>query len=89
MRKTKHFQQRMSQRGVNQAMVDLAVNCGVIDQDRYVLSRKSALALLDERQRELRVLKKIVDKGGVAVVTEGDSLITTYNVRKGACEAGE
>lgn len=70
-------------------MVDLVLTFGMIDQDRHVLGRKDALALLDSAQRELRALKKIVDKCGVTVVTEGNSLITTYNVRKGAGGASE
>ena len=83
MRDTKHFKQRMSQRGVNRSMVDLVLTFGSVDQDRHVLGRKDALVLLNSVQQELRVLKKIVDKGGVAVVTDGDSLITTYNIVEG------
>ena len=83
MRDTKHFQQRMSQRGMNRSMVDLTLQFGEVEQDRHVLGRKAALALLDRLQQEARALKKIVDKGGIAVVTEGESLVTTYNLVEG------
>lgn len=79
MQTTKHVQQRMSQRGVSSEMVELVLTHGTLNQDKYVLGRKEALSLLDSLQREERVLKKILDKGGVVVVSDGDFLITTYN----------
>ena len=79
MQTTKHIQQRMSQRGVSRDMVELVMTHGTLDQDKYVLGRKEALRLLDSLQREERIVKKILDKGGVVVVSEGNSLITTYN----------
>lgn len=79
MQTTRHIQQRMSQRGVSRDMVDLVLTHGTLDQDKYVLGRKEALSLLDSLQREERLLKKILDKGGVVVVANGNSLITTYN----------
>ena len=47
--------------------------------DKYVLRQKDAVKLLSELQDSLRHLKKIIDKGGVTVVVNGESLITTYN----------
>lgn len=79
MQETKHIRQRMSQRGVSRRMVDLVLEHGTPEQDKYVLGRKEVLDLLDANQREARLLKKILDKGGVVVVTEGNALITTYN----------
>jgi hypothetical protein len=54
----------------------------VPDQDKYVLGRKEALRLLEELQRSERLLKKILDKGGVVVVADGGALITTYNYKQ-------
>ncbi|HTF69073.1 MAG TPA: DUF4258 domain-containing protein [Edaphobacter sp.] len=79
MKRTKHFQERMSQRGVSEDMVKFVLKYGTTDQDKYVLARREALMLLDGIRRQERVLKKILDKGGVVVVAEGNSLITTYN----------
>jgi hypothetical protein len=69
----------MGQRGIGRDLVDIVLEHGRPDQDRFVLNRKEALALLASVQREERLLKKIVDKGGLVVVAEGATLVTTYN----------
>jgi hypothetical protein len=69
----------MSQRGISKEMVSLVIAHGVIQGDKYVVGRKEALQLIRALDDERRVLTKILDKGGVEVVTEGDALITTYN----------
>jgi hypothetical protein len=79
MQPTRHIQQRMSQRGISKKMVDLVVADGEIQGDKYVVGRKEALALIRELDNKRRVLTKILDKGGVEVVIQGDALITTYN----------
>lgn len=80
MRDTHHMKQRMSQRGISREMVDFVLDHGHIEQDKIVLGRKEARQLLKRLQDEMRVVKKVLDKGGVTVVTEGEALITTYNV---------
>jgi hypothetical protein len=82
MQQTQHIKQRMSQRGISSDMVELVLAHGIPDQDRYVLGRKEALRLLEEFQRSERLLKKILDKGGVVVVADGNALITTYNYKQ-------
>ena len=82
MHTTNHMQQRMSQRGITREMVDFVLSYGIPDQDKYVLTRQEALERLVELKHEERTLKKILDKGGVAVVTVGKDLITTYNYRQ-------
>lgn len=82
MHRTKHIQQRMSQRGVSSDMVNFVLDHGTPEDSKYVLGRKEALKLLEDLQREERLLKKILDKGGVVVVTENEALITTYNCQK-------
>lgn len=79
MHTTTHMQQRMSQRGINRDMVNTVLSYGKPEQERYVLTRQEILELLASLQHEERVLKKMLDKGGVAVVAVGDTLITTYN----------
>ncbi len=75
MHKTKHFQQRMGQRGISQAMIDLILGYGDNEGSKVVLSRKKS----EQLREALRTLMKIVDKGGLVVVAEGDAQITTYN----------
>lgn len=79
MHTTQHIQQRMSQRGVSRDMVELVLNHGRPTQDKYILGRKEAAQRLESLQRESRLLMKILDKGGVVVVADGEALITTYN----------
>ena len=79
MQHTRHIKQRMSQRGISKEMVNLVIAHGVIQGDKYVVGRKEALQLIRELDNERRVLTKILDKGGVEVVTDGDALITAYN----------
>ena len=75
MRKTRHFQQRMTQRGINQDMVDLVLSHGETDGDKVILSRKASARLMEAA----RTLAKILDKGGLVVVASGDAQLTTYN----------
>ena len=75
MHKSKHFQQRMSQRGISQDMVDLVLSYGEPEGDKVILSRKASARLMEAA----RTLAKILDKGGLVVVASGDVQLTTYN----------
>lgn len=78
-KKTKHIEKRMSQRGISQAMLDLVLRYGEEGRaGRVFLNRKSVAQVL----RDYRDLMRILDKGGVEVVVEGDSLVTTYNHKR-------
>lgn len=79
MHSTQHIKARMSQRGISSDMVRIAMQYGEISHDKTILGRKAALLQAGKLQRELQVLKKIIDKGGVVVVSEDNVLITTYN----------
>lgn len=79
MQRTIHATQRMAQRGITGVMVDLALEWGVVDGDRCVLDKNAALARLEALRQEQRVLLRVIDKGGVVVVAQGESIITTYN----------
>jgi hypothetical protein len=60
-------------------MVDFVLNYGFVEQDKYVLGKRQALELLNDLKKQERLVKKILDKGGVTVVAQDDVLITTYN----------
>lgn len=79
MQMTQHIKARMSQRGISNAMVEIALQYGDINNDKTILGRKAAMKALEKLQREQQVLKKIIDKGGVVVIASDDALITTYN----------
>lgn len=72
---TKHIEKRMAQRGISKAMIELVLNYGEESGDKVVLGRRSAQRLLED----FRTLIKIIDKGGVTVVAQGEALITAYN----------
>jgi hypothetical protein len=81
MGKTRHFKARMSQRAINEELVELVRGFGVPGPDgKCILNRKGLEALCESltelHQRAQRALKK----GGIVVVEEGNALITTYRL---------
>lgn len=87
MSKTRHFQARMSQRAINEDMVDIALQFGTRQGDQVVLTQKGGESLLAELQRLERKIKKVIDKGGLVVIEERGELITTYSARKNRKQA--
>lgn len=77
---TKHFQSRMSQRGLPKKIIDLVLEFGKDKGDKLILNRKETQKLIDEVDNFKRDLLKVMDKGGVTVVLDNESLITTYNL---------
>ena len=78
MNYTQHADRRMNQRGISKKMTDLVLQYGKIEQDKRVLNNKDAKKLLQQLKDEIRVIMKIIDKGGMVVVTEEGNVITTY-----------
>jgi hypothetical protein len=77
---TKHFEARMSQRGITIDMIELARMHGRAEGDRTILDRTELMPLLHEIRAQERTIMKLIDKGGVTVVEDQDRLITAYNV---------
>lgn len=80
IRTTKHAGARQSQRGISTMMVEYVVTNGIEDKDKYILGKKEILVRLNALDEERRLLMKINDKGGVVVVADGETVITTYNL---------
>ncbi len=76
---TKHSLVRMSQRGLSKKIVDLVFEFGKEKGDKLILNRKSTQKLLDEIDTMKKDLLRIMDKGGVTVVIDNNTLITAYN----------
>jgi len=80
MSNTRHIQQRMSQRGIKQSMLDIVLDFGVSQGDKIILNRKG----LDKVLKEIEILKKnalkMREKGGLVVVNINDALLTTYSL---------
>ncbi|MBV7488035.1 DUF4258 domain-containing protein [Pseudomonas sp. PDM30] len=79
MHTTHHCKARQSQRGIPLKLIDYVLSHGSLEKDKFVLGLKEAKQRLADLEREKRLLMKIADKGGVVVVAEGETLITTYN----------
>lgn len=91
--KTRHFQARMSQRGIEQVLVDLVLDFGDRGPDgKVVLNRRGLQALCERLNNLRRDAQKALQKGGVVVVEEDGRLITTYRLdsfdRRRAAAAG-
>ena len=76
---SKHAKARQSQRGITSSMVDYVLTNGAEMNGELTLDRKEALQWPAEIGEEKRLLLKILDKGGVVVVAQGGTVITTYN----------
>jgi len=80
MKFTKHARIRMGQRGIPDRIANLVSECGRIEGDMRILDRREARILLDEIDRRRKDLMRVIDKGGVAVVEEGNRVITAFNL---------
>jgi len=78
MCKTRHIQQRMSQRGIKQAMLDIALNFGKSKGDKVILNRKAIDSLLRELEQIKKNAIKMRERGGMIVVKCNERLVTTY-----------
>jgi len=75
---TGHLRSRMSQRGINKKMVDIVFQYGRENGDKIELNKKDAMKKCAEIQATLKYLKKIMDKGGLVIVCENNSIKTSY-----------
>lgn len=80
MKLTGHLRSRMSQRGITKKMIDIVYTYGKGGGDKIILNKKDALKKCNEIQNTLKYLKKIIDKGGLVIVVERNSILTTYNL---------
>ena len=78
MAKTKHMHKRMGQRAINQTMVDIVSEHGVLMGDKRVLDSKNIDEILKSMEKMKKDLFKIRDKGGLVVVEENGVQITAY-----------
>lgn len=60
-------------------MVEYVLPHGSQEKDKVVFGKKEAKQRLSALDQERRLLMKINDKGGVIVVADGETMITTYN----------
>ena len=78
MSKTRHIQKRMAKRSIRETMLKMVENFGVPDGDKRVLNRKGCDAVLAELEGMKKDLVKVRERGGLVLVENGDTQITTY-----------
>lgn len=78
MAKTRHIQQRMSQRGIKWSTLDLVEKFGTWNGDKQILNRKACIAAIEELERVKKQLIKVMERGGYVLVEAGGVDITTY-----------
>lgn len=79
---TLHADQRMNQRGISRRLLDFTLRHGRLVGDKRILDRKESLRLIAALNEELRLAKQVLDKGGVAVVDNQDSVVTAYKLQR-------
>jgi hypothetical protein len=80
MRVSQHFDQRTNQRGISRRLVDFTLHHGRVEGDKHVLDRNESRRLIEALEEELRLARRVLDKGGVTGVAGGDTLVTAYNL---------
>ncbi len=76
---TKHCQARMTQRGLPKRLLDLVLEFGKDNGDKLILNKKATQKVIDEIDTMRKELLRVMDKGGVTVVIDNESVITAYN----------
>ena len=81
MSKTRHIQKRMSQRGISNDLLNLALAFGSpTSSGKHILNKKGCQNLINSLRHIEKIAIKAMDKGGLVVIKQGDTLITTYNL---------
>lgn len=80
MHKTRHIQQRMSQRGITEAIINMVFDFGISDGDKITLDKKNCQLLSKLFEQMKRTTDKMAEKGGYTLVASGESLITVYRL---------
>lgn len=81
MSKTRHIQKRMSQRAINQKLLNLVLEYGVEAENGKVILNRQGLSGLDRELMELhQAVQHAINKGGLVVVRDDEVLITTYRL---------
>ena len=80
VRVSHHAGQRMNQRGISRRLVEFALRHGRVEGNKHILDRNESRRVIDALMEELRLAKRALDKGGIAVVEGGDTLVTAYNL---------
>ncbi|MFW9608876.1 MAG: hypothetical protein ACMV0H_01595 [Aquaspirillum sp.] len=79
MARTRHLQQRVSQRSIQYEWLDLVKTFGTDDGDKIFLTRQGIDLVLNEMKKLAAHLQKMRTRGGVVLVENQGQEITTYS----------
>ncbi|WP_192458468.1 DUF4258 domain-containing protein [Musicola keenii] len=89
MNLTRHAYKRMSERSIQQAVIDIALDFGTEsgDGEKIILDKKTISVMMGTLSDLLKHLEKLKSRGGLTVVEFNETLITAYyndsfNVKK-------
>lgn len=89
MQRTAHIDARMNQRGITGDMIDLVMTFGEPDGEKTVLTEKACRLTIDTLKKLQKKLEHASKKGGLTVVTSGDTLITAYRANSFSVSAAK
>lgn len=73
-----HCDARMNQRGIRKDLINLTLDLGDVEGDRYVLTSKIIDMEISDLQHRMHLLDEARRKGGITVVAAGRTAITAY-----------
>ena len=80
MAKTRHIQQRMSQRSIQQSWLDLVKTFGTDDGDKIFLNRSGIDAAIRAMEKISSNLQTMKTRGGMVLVEKDGYEITAYMI---------
>ena len=80
MAKTRHIQKRMSQRNIQQEMLDIVKKFGIENGDKTILNKKGLKSALTELKRLSIFMERMQNRGGLVLVEANDLEITVYDL---------
>jgi hypothetical protein len=80
MKITKHIQERMSERCINEMMLEIVQNFGVDtpDGERMIIDKKALTSLEKWTRNFLKQLELMKQRGGLTLVSVEGSLLTVF-----------
>lgn len=78
MAKTRHIHQRMNQRGIQQAMLDIVKQFGIDNGDKTILNQQALRNAITECKKIEKLMQKMESKGGLVLVEADGVELTTY-----------
>ncbi len=84
MNTTSHFQARSQQRAISPAMIEMILNLGRTNGkgDLYLTGTRDLKQEIRAKKEELRLLEKMLARGGAGIAADGDTQITVFHRHK-------